>query len=53
VIFEESLFEFFVARYLRLDEKEDFFGGFFFAAPAVMGFKAGKNLNAGRETLGN
>jgi hypothetical protein len=53
VIFQEGLFEFFVIRHRGLDEKENFFGGFFSATPAIMGFKPGKDLNAGREPSRN
>lgn len=53
VIFEESFFEFLVDRSLGLDKEEDFPGRFLFAAPMVMGFKTGKDLDAGREPLEN
>jgi hypothetical protein len=53
VIFEEGLFEFFVERYPGLDKKEHFFGSFLLAAPAVVGFKTGKDLDTCRETPGN
>ena len=49
VIFEEGFFELFVKRGFRLDKKKNFFSGFFFTAPAVMGFKSGKDLNACRK----
>jgi hypothetical protein len=53
VIFQEDLFEFLVMRHLSLDEKEKFFGRFFFATPAVMGFNSGKDLNTGRKPSRN
>jgi len=53
VILEENLLELFIDRGFSLDEDENFSSDFFFTAPAIMGFKAGKDLNAGRELLRN
>jgi len=35
------------------NNKKNFFGDFFFATPAIMGFKTGKDLNAGCKLFGN
>lgn len=53
MMLQKGRLELFVKRGSGLDEKKDFFGGFVFAAPAVMGFKGGKDLNAGGEAPGN
>jgi len=51
--FEDGFFDLLIKRGLGLDEEKDFFGSFFFTAPAVMGFEIGKKLNARGKASGN
>jgi len=53
VILADGLFEQLVKRDTGFDDEEDFLGSFFFTAPAVMGFEAGKDLNACGKPLRN
>jgi len=53
VVLEDGGFEFLVKRGAGFNKDKDFFGGFFPALPAVMGFETGKELHAGGEAPGN